>query len=76
MQISEIGIVTFGALAIYLVGLKPDNPWQRWGYICGLCSQPFWFYTTYHAEQWGIFGISVWYLYSWANGLRNNWAPN
>lgn len=72
---SQIGIVVFGALAIFLVGLKDDNKWRRWGYVSGLCAQPFWFYTTWHAEQYGIFAMSFFYCYSWLNGFDNhfNW---
>lgn len=71
--IGQSGIVFFGATAIFLVGLKENNKWQRWGYVCGLCAQPFWYYTTWKAEQYGIFGMSVFYSYSWFNGFKNRW---
>lgn len=39
-----------------------------------LWSQPFWFYATWKAEQWGIFALCFFYTYSWARGLRQ-WLP-
>lgn len=73
-MIAQIGIALFGVTAIYLVGLK--GPIRKWGFVCGLCSQPFWFWTTYTHEQWGIFALSLFYTYSWANGLRNHWKDD
>lgn len=35
-MISQAGIIIFGATAIFLVGLKDDNPWRRWGFVCGI----------------------------------------
>ena len=70
---SQIGIIVFGATAIFLVGLKDNNPWRRWGFVFGICSQPFWFYTTWQAEQYGIFALSIFYAGSWINGFNNHW---
>lgn len=70
--ISQVGITIFGCSAIWLVGRR-DQKLRRWGYVAGLCSQPFWFYTTIAAEQWGIVALSIWYTYAWASGLYNNW---
>jgi len=71
VHMSQIGIVIFGATAIFLVGCKKWE-YQRWGYVCGLCAQPFWYWTTYEAAQWGIFGMSIFYTYSWFRGFRNH----
>ena len=70
-MISQIGIVIFGATAIFLVGLK-EWKYRRWAYVCGLCAQPFWFWTTWKAQQYGIFVMSFLYAYSWFNGFRNH----
>lgn len=72
MDISQICIAIFGAAAIYLVS-RTDH-WKRWGYILGLCAQPFWLYSSWKAQQWGIFFLSFWYAYSWANGIYNYWV--
>jgi hypothetical protein len=71
MDFTQIGIAAFGAPAIYLVSRK--DHWHRWGYILGLCSMPFWLYSSWHARQWGILALSFWYAYSWGNGIYNYW---
>ena len=75
MDLSQLGILLFGCPAIWFVGRKED--WKRWGYILGMCSQPFWFYTSISKGQWGIAVLSLWYLYSWSQGVYNYWIkPN
>jgi hypothetical protein len=71
MELPQIGIVLFGCSAIWLVGRKEN--WQRWGYVLGLCSQPFWFWTSWAHGQWGIFFLSLWYTYAWGQGFYNYW---
>lgn len=71
-MIPQISIALFGVLAIFLVGMK-ERRQRRWGYLLGLCGQPFWFWVTFQAEQWGIFALAFFYTLSWINGLRNNW---
>jgi hypothetical protein len=66
-------ILVFSAAAIFLVSCK-ERRHRRWGFICGLVSQPFWFYTTWKHWQWGAFLLSCWYTGSWINGLRNSRA--
>ena len=68
---NQLFIFIFGGLAIYLVG-RTDK-WKKYGYVCGLLSQPFWFYSAWQSEQWGIFAICIVYLFSWINGFRNYW---
>jgi len=48
--ISQIAIFILGAEAIILVAKK-----NKWGFVAGLLSQPFWFITSYINKQWGIF---------------------
>ena len=67
--IAQVGIGIFGCSAIWLVGRKES--WRKWGYLLGLCGQPFWIYTTVTHQQWGILALSVWYAYSWAQGVWN-----
>lgn len=73
-MISQILIGILGVTAILLVGRK--DKWQRWGYIVGLIGQPFWFYSAYANEQWGIFVLSLFYTYSWGQGVYNYWIKN
>lgn len=71
MDIPQICIIIFGASAIWLVSRR--ERWSRWGYIAGLLSQPFWFWTTIKHEQWGVLALAVWYTYSWMQGVYNYW---
>lgn len=70
-MIQQIGIILFGCSAIWLVS-RTEN-WKKWGYIVGLLSQPFWFWTAIENSQWGIFLVSLFYTYSWCQGIWNYW---
>lgn len=70
-MIAQIAIMIFGASAIWLVGRKEH--WKRWGYILGIIGQPFWFYTAYTNEQWGILIMCLFYFYAWLQGIYNHW---
>jgi hypothetical protein len=48
---------------------------SRWGFVIGLATQPFWFYTSFRHRQWGIFIASIFYAFAWAMGVyRNFWG--
>lgn len=70
-MIAQVGIMIFGASAIWLVGRKEN--WRKWGYLLGLCSQPFWIYSSINNEQWGILVMTLFYTYSWCQGIYNFW---
>jgi len=72
IKLDQIGLLLFGAAAIYLVGLESTNPYQKYGYVVGLLSQPFWLYSTYREKLWGMFALSVFYTYAWFMGILNN----
>jgi len=73
-MVSQIGIMIFGASAIWFVGRK--EKWKRWGYILGLIGQPFWIYSSIVNEQWGILIMTLFYTYSWSQGIYNYWIKN
>lgn len=62
-------LAALSGLAIYLVGRK--DSWQRWGYVAGLASQPFWLYSTFNGELWGMFALSCFYTFAWGQGVYN-----
>lgn len=62
--IAEVGITVFGLAAIILVSVK-----SRWGFVCGLASQPFWFVMLYTDEKWLVLGLSCVYTVSWIVGI-------
>ena len=45
---------------------------SRWGFVVGLATQPFWFYTSFRHRQWGIFIASIFYASGWAMGVYRN----
>ena len=69
---AEIFLFTLAVSAIFMVGLKPDNPYQRWGHVVGLLSQPFWLWVTYRDKKWTLFWLSVIYTGVWINNISNN----
>ena len=62
-----------GGLAILFTQLK-NQKLNKYAPVLGLLSQPFWFYTTWMHEQWGIFGLSFFYTYAWMIGIKNKWG--
>ena len=62
--ISQIGIAAFGVSAIILVAKK-----NKWGFVLGLLSQPFWFITSFLNQQWGIFFLNFIYSGTWLLGI-------
>jgi nicotinamide riboside transporter PnuC len=64
--IAQIGIAVFGVAAIIMVAKK-----NKWGFVFGLISQPFWYITSYLNGQWGVFFVSIIYTASWTYGVYN-----
>ncbi len=64
--ISQFAIFILGAGAIILVARK-----NKWGFVLGLISQPFWYLTAFINHQWGVFLVSIIYTGSWFYGIYN-----
>lgn len=62
--IAQIGIAVFGLTAIILVAKK-----NKWGFVLGLLSQPFFLLTSYLNKQWGVFFLSLVYTGTWIYGI-------
>ncbi len=72
-MIAQLGLGILGVIAIFLSqDARPTV--RRWACVFGLSSQPFWFYATYTAEQWGIFALCFLYTASWLRGVWTNWV--
>lgn len=75
MEIDQIAIALFGAFAAWCSQERRES-WRRWACIFGMLGQPFWFYASWKASQWGIFAVSVLYGAAWLRGLWVYWlAP-
>ena len=76
---SQIAVFVFGVGAVLVVGMRRPSI-RRWGYVLGLCSQPFWYYTFIAHEQYILVLCAIAYTVSWAVGFRNYWllkeSPN
>ncbi|SDR52767.1 hypothetical protein [Paraburkholderia tuberum] len=72
-MVDQIAIGLCGVTAVYL---SQDARAERRRYAClfGLAGQPFWLYATWKAQQWGIFGLSFLYAFSWARGFFAHWV--
>ena len=57
-------IFLFGVASIVLLSRK-----NKWGFVIGLCAQPFWFLNSYMNQEWGIFLVSIAYTISWSYGI-------
>ena len=64
--IAQVGLAVLGITAIILVARK-----NKWGFVFGLLSQPFFFITSYINGQWGLFLLNIVYTISWAYGIYN-----
>ncbi|MBU4367997.1 nicotinamide mononucleotide transporter family protein [Patescibacteria group bacterium] len=62
--IAQVGIAFFGLSAIILVARK-----NKWGFVLGLISVPFWFITSIINGQWGIILLNTAYTASWIYGI-------
>lgn len=69
-MIIQIVILLTSALAVWLV--NQNNKLSKWGSVLGLIGQPFWLYSTFSSQQWGIFLLSLFYMYCWGQGVYNN----
>ena len=69
--ISQIAIVVLGISSIWFLGRL--EPWRRWGFILGLCSEPFWLWIAVRTEQWSIAIITPFFAYAFGQGVYNYW---
>ena len=69
--INQIMLVTLGPTVIWFLAQK--KPWMRWGYILGLCSEPFWLGTSIINRQWGLFILTIVYTVCYCIGVYNYW---
>lgn len=71
-MIDQLVIAATSVPAVFLSQAKTASL-RRYACLFGAAGQPFWFYTTFTHEQWGMFGLCFFYAYAWGMGVRNNW---
>ncbi len=72
--IIQIFLFTLSVSAMFLI--SRIDKWKKWGYICGLLSQPFWFLTTVPSKQYGLIALSCVYTIAWCMGIYNYFIRN
>lgn len=68
----QFAIALTGVVAIWLTQ-QSNRSLTKYACLFGVVGQPFWFYSAYMNEQWGIFALCTFYSYSWGLGVYNNW---
>lgn len=68
----QIGIAVLSIAAAYLVA--STGPWQRWGFVIGLISQPLWFIASWRARQYGVLLVAIFYTGAWIQGIANRFT--
>jgi len=69
-KFAQIIIPISSVIAMWLVNSTSDES-RFYGAIIGLVAQPFWFYTTYKAKQWGVFVSCFFFTGAWMYGIVN-----
>ena len=70
--IPQIGIAMTGLTAIILTQSRNEKV-RKYACLFGLAGQPFWFWSTIAAEQYGIVLMNCLYTAAWAKGLYIHW---
>lgn len=71
-MVAQIMIAALGVIAIWLSQSKRQVV-RRYACLFGMAGQPFWFWSSISAEQWGIVLLSFFYTIAWAKGIKTNW---
>lgn len=71
-ELAQLAIAFTGVTAIFLSQSgRADR--RRLACLFGLAGQPFWFYSAWSAEQWGIVVLVFLYTWAWWQGVKNHW---
>ena len=74
-MIEQFAIALFGVTAIFL-SQSNDEKQRKYSCLFGLAGQPFWFWSSISAEQWGIVILCCFYTVAWARGVKTNWIKS
>lgn len=62
--VSQYALFILSVLSMFLVARK-----NKWGFVVGLASQPFWIFTAYVNEQVGVFLNTLVFICFWIYGI-------
>lgn len=66
-NIIQFIILILSSLTIYL--LTRLDKYSKYAFIIGLICQSFWIYETLNKFQWGMFLLSLFYVYCYLKGI-------
>lgn len=72
-MILQFFIAFFGLSSIFLLSSK-NIKLLKYGFLCGLLAEPFWFASAWLNDQWGIIIVCVVYMGFYIRGLKNHWS--
>jgi hypothetical protein len=72
-MIDQVGIALTGVVAIFLTQAKSERI-RQYACLFGIAGQPFWFYASISASQWGITLLNVLYAAAWGKGVWQYWV--
>lgn len=49
---------------------------EKWGYLIGFITIPFWVIMEYYYQQWFYFILNPIYFYIWGKGIVSHWRQN
>lgn len=73
MDIQQILLALFTLPSMFCTQQRPGHPLLKWACILGLLSQPFWFWSSISAGQYGIVAVNVGATLIWFRGLWTFW---
>jgi hypothetical protein len=71
-MLEQIAIFITGISAVWL-SQDRKSAVRKYACLFGLAGQPFWMYSSYQADQWGVFILSFFYTVAWAKGFYLFW---
>ena len=64
---SQILLSVLSGLGIFILS-RPEK-WNKWGFVFGVFSQPFWLYTILYHNQYYMIPIELWFTFAYAQGV-------
>lgn len=71
-DIVQGALLVLSGSAVWLLTSKSEKR-QLAGCVLGVFGQPLWLWSTWVCGQWGIFALSVVFLYSYGKGAIVRW---
>lgn len=71
-MIEQFFIAITELIAVWLIQDKRVE-YRKFACIFGLLGQPFWFYASYIADQWGAFILCFFFTVAWLKALKEYW---